>query len=121
MVSIMENYIINTSFFVNELIRMIDEGKTLKIEGTCEHIEKGDICEFIQELFGYSDININKNLMQDINFMLREKYVSVKAASELKVNNNGLLLLVRLIIDDYKSCLFNMENSDILVESFRRE
>lgn len=107
----MINYLTHTRFFVNELIRMIDEGQEIGVREINIHIEAGDVCEFIQHKCGYKDININKTLMKDVDNMLQTKYsyLSESEAQKLKVNKNGLLLLVRVFIDDYMEHLYDLD------------
>lgn len=87
------------NIFARELIWMVDEGQTLSIEEVCNHVEAGNIVQYIKNSCGFKNINITVDNVKDVNSILAERYVSEREAQNQGIKNNGLLYLLNLIID----------------------
>lgn len=106
--------------FAKELLRMIDEGQTVSITEVCDNIEQGTITEFINNRCGFKNINVTLESIADINKIMKDNYyVSEREASDRGINNNGLVFLVRLIVEDFSLLLCNMDNNNVKPESYR--
>jgi hypothetical protein len=107
------------NYFAGELLRMIDEGQTVSIEDVCDNIEKGTIVQFIKTRCGFKNLNVTVESVKGVNDILKNKYVSDNEAQNMGINN-GLVYIMRLIIDDLNGLLYDMKWTDVDSESYRR-
>ena len=107
-------------FFAGELLRMIDEGQMISIDEVCDNIENGTIVEFIKTRCGFKNLNVTVESVRDVNLILKEKCVGEREARNCGLNNNGLIYIVRLIIDDLTGLLYDIKFNDIDPEMYRR-
>jgi hypothetical protein len=107
------------NYFAGELLRMIDEGQTVSIEDVCDNIEKGTIVQFIKTRCGFKNLNVTVESVKGVNDILKNKYVSDNEAQNMGINN-GLVYIMRLIIDDLNGLLYDMKWNDVDSESYRR-
>ena len=107
-------------FFAGELLRMTDEGQEIPIDEVCVNIEAGTIVQFVKTRCGFKDLSVTVESVEDVNDILKNKYVCDNEAQKMGFCNNGLLYITRLIIDDLMLLLSDMDNNDIKPELFRR-
>ena len=104
--------------FTLEILQMVDQGKVLSIEEVCDHIEEGNIIDYIGTKCRYS-CSFNKNNIVEINDLLKNKYVSEAEASHRGIKSNGLLFLLCLMSEDTVHLLYTMTNNNINPEDYR--
>lgn len=97
------------NIFARELIRMVDEGQTLSIEEVCNHVESGNIVQYIKSSCGFKNVNITVDNVKAVNSILAERYVSEREAQNQGIANNGLLYLLNLIIDFNDRILYDIK------------
>lgn len=107
------------NMFAGEVLRLIDEGHSLEIDEICRHIEAGDIVEFVNNSYGFLNMNVTIESIHDVNDALKESYVSKNKAMEVGINNNGLICLVYLILGNATRDLFNLYSNDIEPDDYR--
>ncbi len=107
------------NMFVGELMRMIDEGQNLSVEDVCDHIEAGDIVEYVKTMCGFKNINVSVDNVKATNDVLKNFYVSENEARKVGIENNGLIYLLWLINEDTNRLLYNMKFNDIEPDMFR--
>ncbi len=95
--------------FARELIRMIDEGQTLSIDEVCNHVETGNIVQYIKSSCGFKNVDITVDNVKEVNSILAERYVSEREAQNQGITNNGLLYLLNLIIDFNDRILYDIK------------
>ena len=107
------------NMFGGELMRMIDEGQKLSVEEVCDHIENGDIVEYVKAKCGFKNINVTVEGIKAVNAVLKNIYVSENEARKVGIENNGLIYLLWLINDDTNRLLYNMKFNDIEPDVYR--
>ena len=116
----MNDYLFCVNVYIHELLRLIDEGHNISIEEVCRHIDNGDICRFLQVKFGYKNLNINKEMEENLEILLMEKYVSDNEAAKWAITKNGLLYIVEILVSDLIGCMYNIKNNmNLKLESYR--
>lgn len=106
------------------LLHYIDQGKYISIDEICQHLDDGDVVEFIFNKFGMDNNNFNVNNLRDANNVLKRKYVSKSKAKEQGIDKNGLNYLMWLILEDVTRLLYEIDMDDdnnIKVETYRAE
>lgn len=107
--------------FVQELLRIIDEGQKASIVDICTNIEQGTITDFIYAHYGFKNVNVTLESITDVNKIMKRKYVSEREAEIRGINNNGLVFLAHLIVEDLTRLLYDMKFNKIDPESYRYE
>lgn len=105
--------------FATEILYLIEKGEVVSVEQVCNQIEDGAIVNFINNTFGFKNMNTKFESITDVNEMLKAFYVSEQDAEKRLVNKNGLVYIMHLILEDLNTVLYDMKFNNINPDEFR--
>lgn len=93
----MKDLLFQISTFQSEIVRLLDEGKTISIEEFENISDSNDIVDYIGNTFGFKNINSKPENQDLLKAKLNETYISEGEAQKRAITNNGLVYLMDIL------------------------
>lgn len=96
------------NYMINELLFMVQEKKNLSVEKLEELSDQHEIFSYLKQTYGFKMQCTNTEDMSAVqHFLDYEVYISQRDAEDKKLENNGLLYLIRLLTDKLQNIAYD--------------